>query len=321
MLDVFLTIDTEFWCSSFCPTQEELDRAFDSYIIGVDSDENWGAIYQGEVMQDFGVKATYFLEALCTPQVCKNQTLDLVSRVQKCGHDVEIHVHTEWIPYLSDNSLPSMRGAHLRHFTEDEQSKIIARAIRNLKDVGVENPCAFRAGNFGANWATLRALANNGIRFDTSYNRCYIGSACDMRQDADLLQPEIRDGVYEFPVAFFSDFPGHFRPLHLQACSFSEIKFLLNAYVARGWKSCVLVSHSFETLNSSRTGRDSIVCKRFEKLCRYLSQHRDRFRTMGFSDIERPELYCHERCLNAPRSGIFRTSRRYIEQACRRVLY
>ena len=209
----------------------------------------------------------------------------------------------------------------MQHFTEDEQTKLVARAIRNLDEVGVPRPCAFRAGNFGANWTTLRSLAHNGIRFDSSYNRCYVGSTCDMHQESDFLQPMLRDRVYEFPVATFYDYPGHLRPLHLQACSFSEIKYLLTTYAKRGLKSCVLVSHSFETLNSSRTGRDSIVCKRFEKLCRYLSQHRGRFRTIGFSDIERPELYCHERCLNAPRSGIFRTSHRFIEQACRRVLY
>ncbi len=321
MLDVFLTIDTEFWCRSANPTPDELSGAFDEFILGVGSSRNWGANYQAEVMNHFGVKASYFLEALCAPTLCGDKTRDFVSYVRQHGHDIEIHIHAEWLPFLADESLPATPGKHMRHFSRQEQATIIAQAVKNLHLVGVAEPCAFRAGNFGANWVTLQALADNGIQFDTSYNCCYFDAGCAMQEDKGISQPVMRNNVYEFPVAVFRDTPGHYRPLHLQACSFAEIKYVLESYAERGWKSCVLVSHSFETLNSRRSGRDAVVCRRLEKLCKYLSEHPDKYRTIGFSDIGSPDEYCNLQPADAPQSNYFRTVSRHGEQALRRLLY
>jgi hypothetical protein len=55
--------------------------------------------------------------------------------------------------------------------------------------------CAFRAGSYGANFDTLRALARNGILYDSSHNTCYLGYTCEMRTPNLLLQPKKIDGV------------------------------------------------------------------------------------------------------------------------------
>lgn len=321
MLDIFITIDTELWDFSPDPSPKSLHSSFDQLINGICADGEWGIPYQIDTLAKHGLKAVFFLESLMTPVVCPDQSRKLVSLIGDNGHDTEIHLHTEWLSLLSDNSLPQSKGKHIRHYTDEEQFNLIARCIDNLKAIGVESPSAFRAGNFGANSISLRALARNSILFDTSYNQCYIDDACRIPNNGIFIQPEMRDGVYEFPVMCFRDYPNHLRPLHLQACSFDEIKHVLLSAYHKKWKSCVIVTHSFETLNSKRNGRDPIVCKRLELLCEFLSENSDKFRTLGFSDIVNPDNYCHSTDLLPPISSPLRTIRRFTEQLQRRIQF
>ena len=322
MLDVFITVDTEFWCSTFNPTTDEAVDSFDKFINGVTDTGAWGVPYQVDLLRKHDLKAVFFVEGLYVPVACPDQSQKLVELIRANGHDVEIHAHTEWLPCLSDITLSQENGQDIRLFNEDDQTTILAKAIRNLADVGVSDPVAFRAGNFGANWTTLKALARNGIRIDSSLNSRYLGTACDMHLDSTLLQPMLRNRVVEFPVGLFHDFPGHIRPLHIQACSFSEMRHVLIEYFELGLPTCVLVTHSFETLNSKRTGPDPIVCRRFERLCNFLDENRDKFRTVGFRDVADLTIFDAPAPQTAiPRSSVFRTGVRVAEQLIRRAIY
>jgi hypothetical protein len=70
---------------------------------------------------------------------------------------------------------------------------------------------AFRAGNYGADFGTLKALQANGIRLDSSYARPHLGRPCALHIEAPLAQPAWVDGVLEFPLGYFEDWPGHYR--------------------------------------------------------------------------------------------------------------
>ena len=86
----------------------------------------------------------------------------------------------------------------------------------NLRACGVRVPCASCAGKYGE-FRYPRALARNGIPYDSSHNTCYLGYSCDMDTGGFLLQPRVIKGIYEFPITFFRDWPGHYR--HLQLCA------------------------------------------------------------------------------------------------------
>jgi hypothetical protein len=97
---------------------------------------------------------------------------------------------------------------------------------------------------------------------------------------------------------------------------------LLQAHQHR-WQSVVLVSHSFELVKNRKSpGKpllpDDTCVSRFERLCRFLADHRDRFRTATFQDLNvSPGV-----SPNPPRalkSNVFRTGQRYAEQALRRL--
>lgn len=325
-VDVFLTVDTEWWPRS--PNwrdggyQADVQRDF----YGETPNGHYGVPYQIEVLNHYGLKGVFLIEALFPEVVGLGPLQALVDVIQRGGQDAQLHLHTEWLSWIdgSRSPLPGRTGRNLKDFTADEQTVLIERGLRNLKDAGAKNVNAFRAGNYGGNFDTLIALQRNGIACDTTHNTCYLDSACGMRTSDWLLQPRTIHGVREFPVTFFSDYPGHMRHAQLCACSFGEMKAaLLNAW-RRGWTSFVIVSHSFELIrNRKKPGAiprpDPTVIRRFENLCRFLQKNSDKFQTRFFGDIDLSAIPETSATGDRPlASRIDRTAWRLGEQLIRR---
>ncbi|MGH7135107.1 MAG: hypothetical protein ACREHD_05160, partial [Pirellulales bacterium] len=194
-----------------------------------------------------------------------------------------------------------------------------------LRACGVDEVRAFRAGNYGGDSATLRALARHGIRYDSSYNFCHRVGKFGFHDRATVWQPRQIEGVIEFPVSCFSDLPRHFRHAQLCACSSDELEGALCQAWQSGWYAFVIVAHSFEFLQGRRKAAalptvDRVVVRRFERICRFLSEHRDKFSTCGFADVD-PRAIPLARPFSPIRSRIDRTAWRALEQIRRRVAY
>lgn len=174
----------------------------------------------------------------------------------------------------------------MHHFSEQYQTAVIADGIAALQRCGVSNVCAFRAGNFGADLATLRALAANKILFDTSYNVCY--PVCRIAVSKPMLSPQKIEGVWEIPISYFDTFRG-LRHVQVSAASNAEMEAALMYAYKSQWKTFVIVSHSFELIHrDKKTARyNGIQIRRFERLCRFLNKHNDKFRTRTFSELAR----------------------------------
>ncbi len=322
MLEVLITVDTEAW-----PTGPDL--SWPSFledvrqdIYGVTPQGEFGIRFQIDLLNGYGLKASFLVESLFAEVIGQGPLREVVEVIQEGGHEVQLHLHTEWLEKMTNSILPGRTGKNMRDFTEDEQTILIARGLENLRGSGARNVCAFRAGNFGANWDTLRALARNGLLYDTSHNTCYLNSACDMPTKEPFLQPKEIDGIYEFPVSFFQDVWRHYRPAHITACSSSEMEYALLEAWKRGWRSFVIVSHSFELIHrlrkeSKRVVPDRIAVKRFERLCWFLARNKDKFCTTMFSKLVFNDIHTC-RPTRPIRSNLFRTGRRYSEQLFRR---
>jgi hypothetical protein len=145
-----------------------------------------------------------------------------------------------------------------------------------------------------------------------------------LRTERLLVQPSVLEGVHEFPIAFFRDWPGHYRHAQIGACSTAEMQSALLGAHRRGWRSFVILSHSFELLKGRRTrlrvGPDRLVIRRFVELCRFLGENRTRFRSAVFSE-QRSWL----KPLAVPESSVplhsnmARTGWRYVEQLSRKL--
>lgn len=324
MLNVFISVDTEVstYGSRWCPSRisEDIDRD----IIGVTTHGEFGVPYQIDVLNRHGLKAGFFVEALFGCVVGLGPLQDMVRMVQDGGHEVQLHLHTEWLPNMPVSILPGRTGNSVKDFSEDEQVQLLTQGLENLRASGARNVCAFRAGNYGANFDTLRALARTGMLYDTSYNESYLNSSCGMERTDGLVQPRLMEGVYEFPVACFRDYPGHYRHAQLCACSSQELEHALMAAWKRGWNSFVIVSHSFELIRRARqpgerTLPDRVVIQRFERLCRFLAGNSDKFRTAMFSQLG-PESVVQAASSAALSTGIHHTVQRWSQQLYRRLL-
>jgi hypothetical protein len=282
-----------------------------------------GLRYQLRTFAEQGLKVNFMVESLfsAVPAVGPEPLNSIVRSIMAGGHDIQLHPHPEWIPYIPDLDV-SYKSHLLREYSLLEQEAIIRFARKRLESAGAPTPVAFRAAGFAADSNTLSALKHCGITFDTSFNLFFKGDNCHLPTPKAYGRPTDIEGVQEFPVAVFEDRPFHFRHAQVCACSAAEMIHALDSAEREGWEFFVIVSHSFEMLTRRRHAtkppqvRQAVV-DRFEKICKFLNGNRDRFKTVGFSDLhslttsDKPETPLKGKLLN--------TANRAFEQALHRI--
>jgi peptidoglycan/xylan/chitin deacetylase (PgdA/CDA1 family) len=292
MLRVLITIDTETYPISSDWKQDRLSADMKRDVYGQIDGHAVGLEYQLNTLSKHGLKASFMVESLFAgvPEVGEQPLRDIVRAITSAGHDVQLHPHPEWIAYVPDLKIP--HRSPLNRYPLAEQTAIIRYASLRLEEAGAPRPVAFRAGDFAANTDTLLALEDCGVRYDSSYNRPYMGDRCRLPQPRFTGHLTEYNGVQELPVAVFQDFMGHFRPAQLCACSADEMTHALISAETAGWDFFVIVSHSFEML--ARRWHPSKppvirwnVVDRFERLCEFLATNADRFPTVRFADIDK----------------------------------
>ena len=323
MLNVFITVDTEVYplLSDWRVTGLAGDISRD--IDGQTREGDFGLRYQLQLLNEYGLKAVFFVESLFASSVGLEPLRRIVNLIQQEGHEVQLHVHPEWLEHIPSSVWGGQRFSTIREFSEEDQTRLISLALSNLRACGAGNINAFRAGDYAANFDTLRALARNGVAFDTSYNYCHLPADFQMASGQPLLQPACIPDVCEFPVSFFSDWPGHNRHAQVTACSYAELTNALMQASERHWFSFVIVLHSMELLMDrrrrlDRPRADRILIRRFRRLCEFLASHRDKFRTATFGEFSAgdiPATVFSQKLV----SPSLRTVSRFAEQGIRRV--
>lgn len=314
-LPVYLTIDTEAWCES--DSAAVYREAHSRFVLGETARGAYGIDYQARTLARHGLRAAFFVESLASTVFGRELLRETVERVQSAGQKVELHVHPEWLRWTKTPRVPP-RSSQLGDFPEEEQTRLIHLGLDELRAAGARDVCGLRAGNYGADARTLRAARAAGLAYDTSYNACYLDTTCRLRASAPLLGPRRIEGLVELPITVFQDVPGHLRHAQLNACSFRELRAALLQAHARGFPSFVIVSHSFELLDRTRRREpDPFTIRRWEALCRFLGEHRDRFRTDCFDGVLPATAPPSGPLVGSP----FRTALRAGEQLVRRALY
>lgn len=328
MLNVYLTVDTELWpysdgwpVTALSPNKTSFDEEVAACFYGETAEGGFGLPYQIRLLNQHDLKATYFVEPLFADRVGHEHLVDVVDLIQHGGQEVQLHLHTEWLSEIHDPTIPAHFKQYMHQFTLDEQVALIAKGMRSLQAARVKKLHAFRAGSYGANQDTLRAVAQNGLLFDSSYNPCYLGEDCKIDLNELLLQPYKIENAWEFPISFFQDYPNHWRHAQLAACSTKEMETALLDAWRQGWFSFVIVLHSFELVKGRNAGKlstpDKLNISRFNHLCKFLSEHTDKFRTAVFSELDPVTIPV----IKSPKilhSRVHHTIKRYAEQICSR---
>lgn len=310
-MNIYITIDVEVWCDSWSNIEDSFPEAFRRYI-------HRGLVGKIAILRDFGLKVSFFVEPLFSLRLGLDPLVEIVGLIKEAGQEIQLHLHTEWAdearPTIFSKGTPKRR--YLRQFSGGEQIALVGVGLQRLYAAGANGVTALRAGNYGANLDTIRAASFHGLSVDTSYNLTIGWREFGLTSACRLFQPVLIEGIYEYPVSCFEDWPGHLRHAQIGACTFGELSGVLNQAEKSGWNSFVVVSHNFELMNRTQTRRDPIVEKRFISFCRFLSRNRERFLPSGFVGGE------FQACSYQPvplRSPTWRTISRMMVQSFRSI--
>jgi hypothetical protein len=316
MLDVFFTVDVEIWCDGWDDIDAKFPGAFQRYVYGRTLKGDYGLPYKLRQLEEHGLTGVFFVEPLFSTRFGLAPLAEIIGLIRERGQEVQLHLHTEWVDESNKPLLASVNGKRqfLRYFSLAEQTQLVAVGMELIERANGGNVNAFRAGTFGLNVDTLRALAANGITFDTSYNASMFGLESGVIPGTTLVQPVRCESVYEYPMTVFDDGTRSLRHVQLTACSYQEMTGLLWQALAAGYKTFVILSHNFELLNPAKDRPDYIVVDRFKKLCRFLDCHRDCFRVRGFQELQPVAVSFQPVPLRSP---LWKTSFRILEQIIR----
>jgi hypothetical protein len=286
MTRALITIDTELSASRQQAGLSAADNLRAS-LTGTTSAGDYGIGWQMDRMDECGITGVFFVDPMPALVHGRDLVAQMVEPILSRGHEVQVHIHTEWLEWASETPVEGRTGRNIGDFSLDDQVALICWARDALVAAGAPAPNAFRAGNYGANDDTLRALGRLGIRWDSSYNADFAGRPCHITLPPETVDPVALDGAMEAPVAGIWDRPGHFRPAQVCALSASEMRRGLAHAAADGAYAFIVVCHSFEMLSRDRLRANRLVMRRFEALCRAIADQAHVVPS-GFSDLPAP---------------------------------
>jgi hypothetical protein len=325
---IFITVDTEIWPDAngwpHTPLASSNDcaRELSWYFYGGGGPEAKALPYQLQTLARAGLKATYFVDPLFSLALGAAPLRDVLTLIRGSGQEIGLHLHPEWLTDPRCKGLPAFSGPLLHGYSESAQEHLVRAGTDRLSELGGGEIKAFRAGNWGANLATLRALRRNGITFDSSLNVSFASSFPDLDPTVRRAstQPLVLEGTCEFPVTNFIDMPpAGRRPLHVCATSLSEFRVVLEHAAASDWFAVVIVLHSFEfvrlqRLSAGKAGASHrLLADRFERLCTYLAENTSKHQTCHFADLDAASVP-NAAQPPVPSSSLARTAMRHVEQ-------
>ena len=291
---VCITIDTEFSIAgAFAnPTLQPVSEPF--VWCNVDG-RSEGLGFLLSCFKQFGITATFFVEALQRHYFQNDPMKPIVHRIRDDDHEVQLHVHPCWSIFQYSDWRERVRlQARQDDFvgrSEDESLALIRDGMAVFNDWGLPAPQVFRSGSLQHDDALYRALARSGIPYSSNIGLAVFDSA-DPRY-ALYSGRHSRHGVTECPVTTFCDwdFAGrkHLKTLTISGTSYSETRTLLEQAHAKDIELVVILTHPFEYIQSRDIGlahsrRHGVNQQRMTKLCKFLNDHPNRFSTVGMSE-------------------------------------
>jgi hypothetical protein len=276
---VFLTVDTELmWRhhAAGLPIGEIAERSLEPAGVGIG--------YQLRRFAEHGLKATFFVDPMPAVAHGLDPIRRVVAAILEAGQEVQLHLHPNWVA-ARDEDRSAAASFELIDFTFAEQRDLIAAASDLLVAAGAPRPIAFRSGSYSASDDTLAALAELGIRYDSSHNGSEHPWPSAIGLPPRQIAPVEHRGVIEVPVTLIEDVRGHLRHFQICALSTAEMRDALDHAVAAGHTAVTIVSHGFELANRAGTRPNAVHVARFDALCAMLAERRGGVETVHFADL------------------------------------
>lgn len=313
MTALLITVDTELSSSLHqrgLSLADNVERSIWAQVQG----KGFGIGWQMDLLDRYGLKGVFFLDPMPALVHGADFLAPIVGAIVGRGHEVQMHIHTEWLAWAPDSPVGGRQGRNIGDFSLADQIVLLGLAKHLLEQAGAPAITAFRAGNFGANDDTLRALAAIGVAWDSSVNPAYLGRECGIAADAAMVGATRLLGVAELPVSGIADRPGGFRPAQICAMSAAEMRAGLRHAARERHDAFVVVTHSFEMLSRDRQRPNRAVMARFDHLCRAAARL-PAVHGAGFNDLPVDLADGPPRPLGRAAPSRLRTGLRMMEQA------
>ena len=257
----FLTVDTENMNS---PLQKG------SYSENLLSIESIRPII--DLCLEFNIKAVFFLSVFEHCKFNKESIRDIAQFLDSQGHDVQLHTHPYWC----------YGREHMWQYSLNEQIKIIKEGRNLLFEWLGRHPIAHRAGAYGINRDTIKALQVNNIHIDSSM---YFGHPnCKLSWSKNRLIE--KNKIVQIPVTGFFrkkyitlgnykiKYRKKFVKTDIDWCSIDELVHFGRDAQDNNIKIMNLFMHSYSLLaynsnfsNFSLNEKKKQTLKRFLKIC------------------------------------------------------
>lgn len=138
MLNVFFTVDVEIWCDGWIEIDKKFPSAFQKYIHGTTPKGDFGLPYQMQLLNDYGITGTFFVEPLFSTRFGMQPLAEIVGLIAEANQEVQLHLHTEWVDESKQPLLENIHSKrqHLFNFSLEEQTRLIAAGAALLREAG-----------------------------------------------------------------------------------------------------------------------------------------------------------------------------------------
>ena len=196
-----------------------------------------------DMLDSHSIRGLFFVDIAEAWDYGKEPISKIIRHIHDRGHDVGVHIHPD---HMADR-----KRLFLGEYTRSEQYEIISRCTDFYSETLFEQPVAFRAGKYGANWDTLEILSELNYKADFSQflgqKWCRINPPC-----AKVNVRRLENGLLEVPVTTFISFDCglYSRIDKVDAEQYlGEFKKVYNGLEKNGNNIMVLFAHSFSFLN------------------------------------------------------------------------
>lgn len=186
LLYVTISVDTE---SSDSPLAIKRFDLFAPMVYGQIENSYWGVPKIMELCDHYACKATFFVSVFEYKKYGEDGLSQLCADIKQKGHDVQLHIHPIW----------DYGKRYMHEYSLQDQIQIVDAGKKLLKKWVAEAPIAHRAGVYGADEDTLKALKENGIPIDSS--NFYGNRNCHLSITRNKIVE--KHGVIEMPVTVF----------------------------------------------------------------------------------------------------------------------
>jgi hypothetical protein len=295
--EVCITVDTEFSIGGNFQNPK-LSPVAEPIVLGTIGAKEQGLGFLLDSFSEFGVRATFFIEALQTAYFGDEPMGGIAKRIADPGHDVQLHLHPCWLHYEATAERDPMKTTNdsCAGRTDAELDHFFRIGLSAFSRWGLPDPVAVRSGNFQVDGNFYRAAARSGLVLSSS-----IALAVCRPSDESLVLAGGRHRigkVLELPVLSYRYRLGsneRLRPFAITACSGAEIVSVLRQAHDREISPVIILTHPHEYIKRkdfryATLRRNRVNQTRLRQALQFLSCNKDKFVAVPISAIRNNRL-------------------------------